>query len=206
MLTRVRQMWPVAAAVAAFAGIGLAGALRPAPGDSGEARAAQARLDALPLALGAWRGSPTEVPAKHLKIAEAQAHLSRSYVRGGQSVSLLVLVGAPGPLGAHTPETCFSGAGYELEGAATALALPGGAGSLWAGTFRPPPSRGSACRVAWGWGDGRTWAAASDPRFEFAGRNLLYKLYVTTAAGPAGPGSGAIEEFLSELLPALPAS
>ena len=199
-------MWPVAAVVVAFAAIGFAGALRPAPGDSAAAQLAQTRLHALPLSLGEWRGAATEIPAKHLQIAEAQAHLSRSYVRprDGARVALLTLVGAPGPLGAHTPETCFAGAGYEREGVAARLDLPGGFGSLWRGHFCPPQSRGSAQEVLWGWGDGATWVAASDPRFEFAGRNLLYKLYVTSAAGPAGSG-GAAEEFLAALLPALAA-
>ena len=198
----------MAAVVAAFAAIGLAGVLRPAPGDSADARAAQARLNAIPLELGAWRGVGTEVPAKHLRIAEAQAHLSRTYTRpvDRAAVSVLVLAGAPGPLGAHTPQTCFSGVGYQSDGAAVEHRLPAGAGSLWLGRFSPPPPGGASCQVAWGWGDGRSWVASNDPRFEFSGRNLLYKLYVSRGVGPAAAAPGAVDEFLEVFLPAFAAA
>ena len=202
----MRSLWPVAVVVVAFAAIGLTGALRPAPGDSADARAARAKLNAIPLQLGAWRGVATEVPAKHLQIAEAQAHLSRTYTRGADRVSVLVLAGAPGPLGAHTPRTCFAGVGYELDGVAAARRLRGGAGSLWVGQFSAPPPRGASCEVAWGWGDGTSWVAAEDPRFEFARRNLLYKLYVSRGIGPPATDSAAIDEFLAAFLPAFAAA
>ena len=202
----MRQLWPVIAVVVAFAAIGLAGVLKPRPGDSAAAHVAQAKLDTLPIVLGDWQGVTTEIRPKHLQIAEAQAHLSRGYTRPRDraQVSLLVLAGAPGPLGAHTPETCFAGAGYQPEGAAAKQDLPGDSGSLWRGRFHAPHGQGTAQDVYWGWSDGTKWIASSDPRFQFVSRNLLYKLYVTCGARPAESGRVA-EEFLTALVPAMTA-
>ena len=201
----MRGLWPVAVVVAVFAGLGLAGALRPSPGDSDAARADQARFDALPMELGGWRGVATAVPEKHLRIAEADAHLSRAYTKGAERVALLILAGAPGPLGAHTPETCFAAAGYEPEGAAVRRPLPNDFGALWAGNFSPPASRGASCRVAWGWGDGRAWAAPDDPRISLGGRNRVYKLYVSRPSGLANGPDPSVCDFLAAFLPAFAA-
>ena len=53
----------------------------------------------------------------HLEIGQIDGYLSRTYTNQGTgaTVSLLIVGGKPGPISVHTPDICFSGAGYELK-------------------------------------------------------------------------------------------
>ena len=204
------KLIPVAALGVVFVAIGVADALRPAAGDSPVARSAQARLDAVPMTVGAWAGESVPVPPKHLRIAEAQAHLSRTYTRGrsGPAVSVLVLYGEPGPLGAHTPESCYAGSGFTQLGPAAVHRLARPDTALWLATFETPGVPPQAVRVAWGWGTGAgPWAAATNPRVELAGAGAVYKLYASRAVRP-GPAADPdpIDDLLGVFLPAFDAA
>ena len=204
----MQKLIPVAALGAVFVALGVADALKPATGTSTAARVAQARLDAVPLTLGSWAGETTTVPAKHLQIAEAQAHLSRTYTRGrsGPAVAVLMLFGDPGPLGAHTPETCYAGAGYRPAAPAAVHALKTPGCEFWLSAFETPAAPPAVLRVLWGWGAGDgQWTASANPRVDLAGP--VYKLYAvrTVGAGPVADPDPA-DELLSLFLPAFDAA
>ncbi len=190
----MRQGLGIAGVVALLGGLGAYNAATGLGGSRVDYAPVQARLDAVPLSLGPFDGTERAIPATQLKIAEARAHLGRVYTeRGtGEAVSVMVLAGEPGPLGAHTPEVCFAGAGYAQLGASEAR--PTACGELWRGRFECPPSAGNAPMEAfWGWSaDGRTWSAASNPRLAFTDASAVLKLYLTRLT-PAGlsPTSGA---------------
>ena len=195
------RYWPVVAIVVVFGGIGLAGALKPSRGHSADAAEAQARLDALPMTLGAWTAATNAIPPKHLQIAEAQAHLSRTYTNPAtrSAVSVMLLYGEPGPLGAHTPETCYVGAGYRQLGAATTRDLAGS--SLWATNFETATPPTVTLSVSWGWGTGADWKASENPRFDFAAHSRIYKLYVSAVLPPGPAGTrGPADDFAAALL------
>src|SRR5216683_1282781 len=73
----------------------------------------------VPLALDDdWLGKDTEpISNQELAIGRIAGYVSRMYTnrRTGASVAVLLVCGRPGPIGVHTPDVCFAGAGYELR-------------------------------------------------------------------------------------------
>jgi hypothetical protein len=145
-----------------------------------------------------------------IRVAEATGYVSRVYAnpKKGVRVTVLMLGGPTGPIGAHTPDVCYAGSGYEMAGRSQkkALSLPGGAGATyWTARFEKKGAFEPPLRVGWMWGTDGDWVAASDPRTEFALRGALYKLYVQYSEAPARPAPGAapdpLEVFLADFLP-----
>lgn len=137
------------------------------------------RFDRLPMQIDGWFGTTTPIDEKQLRIAEAQASLSRIYTKNGQSVAVLVLHGEPGPLGAHTPEVCYGASGHRQLGQPYRTLVPAGDGTLWTTQFESPGTPPSRIEVTWGWGTDGQWNASESPRVEYAGHARIYKLYVS---------------------------
>ena len=201
------RFWPLGLIVIVFGGIGFANVMKAPPGQSNTALDVQSRLDRLPLVIGAWKGTVTSIPEKELKIAEAQANLSRSYVNTTtkQAVSVLILFGEPGPLGAHTPETCYEGAGFRQLGNPTVRSLSNEPAEFWTTKFETGAFPPSTVQVTWGWGTDGVWKASQNPRFDFASQRLIYKLYVNRVIPSASdsndkdPTNDFLIPFLKEL-------
>ena len=180
---------------------------------SGDVRAASAKLAAVPPAFGDWTSAEQPMDEKVLKVAEAAGHVSRSYTnrKNGNAVSVLLLCGPSGPIGAHSPEVCYAGNGFAMSGQPqkkTAVLPGGGVATYWSVTFeKKPPATEQPLRVCWMWGTDGDWQASTNPRTDFALKGALYKLYVTrsdprTPAGaPASTTPDPIQEFLTDFLP-----
>src|SRR5205814_1464998 len=132
--------------------------------------------------------------------------------RTGSVVSLLVACGRPGPVAVHTPEICFPGAGYQPTGEAPRLTLDlprGGAPVEYrAATFKhADEATPEQVRVVWLWNGKGAWSAPDNPRWQFAGLPVLYKVYVTAEFLPrnAETDGDVCRDFLREILPALDA-
>lgn len=177
-------------------------------GPSDDMRAAVARLDGVPMEVGDWVGSDTPLDPKILKVAEATGNVSRRYTnrKNGDSVSVLLLCGPPGPIGAHTPDVCYGGMGYKCVGKPVArqVTFGPGAASFWTARFEKESARDDALRVYWAWGWGGDWEASDEPRTDFATRTALYKLYVVH--DDTRPGRDPAGEFMAEFLPAVKAA
>lgn len=176
---------------------------------SGSVQEAAARLDGVPAEFGDWTGTESPMADKVLRVAEAAGHVSRTYTnrKNGAQVSVLLLCGPTGPIGAHEPQYCYAGSGFEMAGAPQKVALGGADGTVttyWSAVFaKKPPSADVPLRVCWMWGLDGDWRASDNPRSEFALRRALYKLYVTRSEARA-PGAGAadpVHEFLLAFLP-----
>jgi hypothetical protein len=174
-----------------------------------DVRAAAARFGAVPPAFGAWTSEESPIDQKVLDRAEAVGSVSRVYTnrKTGARLSVLLLCGESGPIGAHTPDICYGGLGYRMVGKEqrkTVSLADGSTTTYWSGRFDKSPDEPSL-QVCWAWGTDGTWEAAVDPRTEFALRKTLYKLYVTRGltaderAGKTAPD--AVTEFLTEFLP-----
>jgi hypothetical protein len=173
--------------------------------------AAAARLEETPMKLGDWEGKSVELDARQLAVAEAVGHLARRYVhrRTGDETTVVVLCGRPGPLSVHSPEVCYSGAGFELTGDRETLALPDGegrpAGELFRGRFVKPGTPPEALDVLWAWKTSGVWAASANPRVDYARSAVLYKLYVIRRLSrpeekpPQEPTLDFLRAFLPEL-------
>lgn len=198
------RAWPIVAVVAIFGGIGAANVLKAPPGRSEAGAELQARLDRFPDAIGPWKGSPVPVLEKHLRKAEAQAHLSRLFVheRTRAAVNVLLLAGEPGALGAHDPEVCFAGAGLRPVAAPTAGVVPGTTAELWTGRYETSDGASAEVTVSWGWGVKDVWKAAKNPRLDYSGCQLIFKLYVSRVVSPAERRAGRdpAQELIGPLL------
>jgi hypothetical protein len=179
-------------------------------GQTDDAKAAVARLDAVPRAFGEWTSTENPIEEKILKVAEATGSVSRVYKNSltGNTVSVLILCGPPGPIGAHTPDICYRGLGYEMAGSELrrTLRLPDGqTASYWSTSFVKRTAGDAPLNVCWAWGVDGEWAASAAPRRDFVLRSALYKVYVsrqpTPAERDAKPAADPVEEFLTDFLP-----
>jgi hypothetical protein len=160
--------------------------------------------------VGEWEGRPTDVDGRQLAVAEAAGSLSRVYVnrRTGAEVTVVMLCGRPGPIALHSPEVCYSGAGFSLSGEReTASVTPEGApaAELFKGRFVKAGTAPETLNVFWSWKTDGPWGAPSEPRLAFFRSTVLYKLYVIRRL--AGPEENSAREpcldFLNEFLPEL---
>ena len=150
--------------------------------------------------------------AEVMKAAQIKSYIYRRYndsVNGG-NVSMLLVCGHPGPIAVHTPDICFTGSGYALKADPVkmtepieALPLPA---EFWVGDFqKATASEVQALRVYWSWSSGAGWQAPENPRWHFAGKPILYKLYVTymPRTTPSTEGNNPPIAFLRVMLPAI---
>ena len=174
----------IAAVVALLLGVGAWNALRPGAAESEPPAVAQERLASIPKQLGPWIGADNEINPKAMRIAEAEAYLSRTYRNGNEAFSVMVLYGTPGGLGAHDPQTCYAGTGFEQKGSAAQYSSNAG-GSLWNARFERDRPTNAALDVYWGWGTRGNWQAPDQPRLAFNGESRIYKIYLQRAV-PVG--------------------
>jgi hypothetical protein len=168
------------------------------PTDLGDATA---RLEQLPMTIGAWHGANVEME-KDANTGLA-GMIARRYVHAtnGKTVTILLGCGRSGPVCTHTPDVCYAGNGYEVE-KAKRFHLPsktaGTPPEFWTARFVKERNTGKTLiRIFW------SWHGAENPRLSFAGEKILYKLYVVREmVQPDEPVEGdACVEFMQELLP-----
>jgi hypothetical protein len=151
--------------------------------DGREVRAAVERLHEVPLAVGDWQGREQPTDEGTAAYAGIAAYLRRFYLREAQNqgVLLILMVGPFGPLSVHTPDVCYSGAGYELFGQPVrhTLSVGGRPIELWTARFHKPGSPGTTpLRIFWGWNAGDGWKAPGWPRWTFRMAPVLFKMYL----------------------------
>jgi len=179
-------------------------------GQTEDMKAAVTRLNAVPANFGDWTSTEDPIDEKVLKVAEATGNISRTYSnrKTGNVVSVLILCGPSGPIGAHTPDVCYRGIGYEMAGDQehrTLSLADGRKATYWTAAFQKQATGDNRLRVAWAWGTDGDWVASTSPRSEFVLRSALYKLYVSRPTAPAdrdaNPPVDRIQEFLADFLP-----
>jgi hypothetical protein len=138
-------------------------------------------------------------------------HYSRTFTdpATGEKVLVMLLCGPPARMVVHRPEDCYRAAGYEMaEPPARLKVTPKGGepAEMFAALFGRDEADGpTRMRIFWSWSLGGKWEAPGSPRFRYAGRPALYKLYVirnvTGAACPVAEDPAV--RLLGELLPIL---
>lgn len=186
--------------------VGLYGVFRPGPQPGDEPEVVTAKLNSIPLSIGAWVGADRSVKDSTLRGAEAQAYLYRDYRNETtrEVISVLVLYGEPAALGAHTPQVCYSAVGYNQCGATSKVTLTVGEASakteLWRGQFERGRDR-ETVDVLWGWGANGVWSADENPRFTYASHRMIYKIYVQrVVSNDTGTETSTTPAFPSEFL------
>ncbi len=166
------------------------------------------RVELVPLEIGDWKAETVAGDAEAFEQAGAQAYWTRWYTntRKRQTVLAILMCGRAGRMAVHTPEVCYRGAGFELfdKPVATPLRAQEGAdlGTFNTARFVKASNLSSPLRLYWSWNAGDGWRAPRSPRWEFRGRQFLYKLYVSHDQAP-GNDQDAAAELLQQLLPEL---
>lgn len=179
---------------------------------SNELQDAVARLPRLSMSVGDWQGSELPFEPNELKRSGIAAGLMRSYQdrKTGATVSMLLVCGRPGPIAVHTPDICYRGAGYELAAEPTRddtrCGLPDHPASFWVADFHKQDTVvPETLKIHWAWSDREGWKAPQNPRLSFAGKAVLYKLYIvrkTRSADDRFEVDPSVA-FLHQLLPEL---
>jgi hypothetical protein len=199
---------PVALVLLVLLGVAAYGLLRPAAEAGRDPTEVQRRLDAVPRSFDGWVcGADTPLDDRTVNVGRFQAYLNRSYTHAarGAAVSVMVLYGEPGDVGAHDPKVCYAGSGWELsENPCRGRVPEPDTGEtppkeVWSARFR---KRAELLHVYWGWTANGDWVAADNPRFEFARHQRIFKLYAqrVLAVDPPPPASDPLQEFLPKFL------
>lgn len=166
------------------------------------------RVPTVPLNANGWIGEAQETNSAEYAQAGARGYWARVYKKGDQSFLAILMVGRAGRMAVHTPEICYRGAGFDLQGKPSSYTSRSADGSelgaFWSATF-VKPSAHQELQLLWSWSDGGLWDAPQSPRFKFAGHPALYKLYISQDVSGQATDVAARqrEEFLRAFLPVL---
>jgi Protein of unknown function (DUF3485) len=180
----------------------------------GTPRGANRAADSLPQVslsgAGNWRvRHETPLSDDALKILQCPAHIGRVYEhqQTGDLVTLMVIIGPPGPVSVHTPDICYVGRDYAVDGDRRKVSIKNAESADH--TFWDLPLKnnvdGVPLRVLYGWSTGTQWEAATYPRIGYGGFSHLYKLQMSVITSPASKATGfdPAENFLESFLPQL---
>lgn len=165
---------------------------------------AVARVAEVPKVVGDWRAQDEATDDRAFEQAGAKAYWARHYInqKTKDSVLVILMCGRAGKMAVHTPEVCYSGAGYELHEQPTACPITSDA-QFWTAKFTKKTSH---LRLYWAWNAGGDWEASSGPRWQYRGEPFLYKLYVSrdiSEQASVAPQADATAEFLRGFVPVL---
>jgi hypothetical protein len=164
-----------------------------------------------PSDVGNWRVR-REVPLAPdaAQMLQSPAHIVRVYEhqQTGDSITVMVLLGPPGPIAVHTPEICYSSRDYTVDGERRVYSVKGASGgehTLWDLALKANNLEGQSLRVLYGWSSGTHWEAARYARFAYGGLPHLYKLQLaipTSSISKSGDFDPA-QDFLANFIPQL---
>ena len=165
--------------------------------DSTQLNEAAARVALVPNVIGPWQGQDDPPDEAAFAQTGAKGYWVRTYVheKTRASVQVILMCGRPGKMGVHTPEVCYSGAGYTIDGQPAAINVQN-ASEFWSAKFTKKTGQ---LRLAWAWNARGEWEASSSPRWHFRGEPFLYKLYVSCDV--SGTQADVTTEFLRAFLP-----
>jgi hypothetical protein len=175
------RILPILATIAVLIGCGIVHGLwtdrwtRPA-----EPEAITSRFERLPTAVGDWQGN--DLPVSPRELQGLSGYLVRRYVhqQTGEAVTVALMSGRPRVVAIHTPDACYGASGFDvsLPTRHTPADLPEPAEFWTTDMVRTRAAEQTQLRIFYAWNAAGTWAASDNPRFTFAGRPLLYKLYL----------------------------
>jgi hypothetical protein len=151
------------------------------------------RFANVPMKVGSWVGTDTEVKEETLNTAGAVSHVSRTYVNSdtGQRADLWLIVGHSRDINRHTPDICYPSQGFAQDGTTqkqSVDAVDGTKAVFNTARFRqesPLGQGGPLVRVFWGWNanqpDEKDWIAPESQRRHFGNNTALYKMYFTSS-------------------------
>ena len=176
-------------------------------GNPADLEQAGTRVASLPSQCGEWVVDQTlELDESSVRLLECAGYANRVYrqQQTGDTVRVIVLVGPPGPISAHTPEICYSSKSHEIlvpRQERVVETTSGQQATLWMLSLASRDVSATRSVVYYAWNGGQGWQAAQSPRWDYAGQPMLYKIQLSSAAPAAGDSSDACARFLQDFLP-----
>ena len=170
---------------------------------------AVALVPTVPTSVGDWTGTKEKVNPEAYAQTGARGYWMRRYKHKetGQQVTVILMCGQSGKMSVHTPNICYQGAGFLMQGDAMRFKpIADGTDEVWTADFYKENASGDQkLRIFWTWNADGGWQAPSNPRFDFRGQHALYKLYVVRdiTYAPAAPETDPAVELMRLLLPQL---
>jgi hypothetical protein len=198
-------------AVATMASGAAAGRLRNRWGKPDEAAGAADRIAALPEHFGDWDLQESRAVGPSVAaMLQCYGALDRTYRHraSGQSVSMFLSAGPPGPSVVHTPAVCYTSANYVVINEPRPMRVRKGrhaAADFWEVQLQKEDLQGAAVRVVYAWNAGAGWLAPEHPRFAFGGKPVVYRLQIasTVNANAESESADLCRTFLQDSLPIL---
>ena len=161
------------------------------PYDSALLEAFTARLNEVPLEFGDWKGEEKEYDKEQFKRSKCRGCVSRLYTnkRNGDKISVYLVSATARHATIHTPDWCYRGAGYDMQGDPYNYDVDCGEEvptAEFATTTFKKQSRDRQpehLRILWTFAYDRSWMGPTFAKFHFAGKPALYKLYLITPIG-----------------------
>jgi hypothetical protein len=172
--------------------------------------AASARLDSLPLHVGAWDGHvvPMDQDAAWQDVVGHNVTVRYVNRLNGQGVIVYLACGRTSMMELHTPLECYASRGYQLLGTELSCHPDGAADGTEFCVANFSKSQGSIpdhLRVFWSWSAGQRWLVTNSLGRTFRQQPFLYKLYVIRhMISPDEPlEHDPANQFMKEFLPVL---
>jgi hypothetical protein len=183
---------------------------------SRELEEAAGRLARVPRTVGTWQADDQDEPVgeREVRVGSLRGHVRRRYTdtKTGETVTVLVVCGRPGPISAHSPHVCFRGAGYDPVGKRTVKRVEVEGRStpaeFWSERYaKTEAAFAEPFHVYYAWNSGTGWRASGNPRIDFVAARALYKLYVvreiTRKEDEDKDAKDPALDFLSQYVPVL---
>ncbi len=171
----------------------------------GEAVAeAAANLDRVPRSVGDWQAEPLDGDQGSVPGVAGQLDLRYVNRKTGDSVSIALVCGRPGPVCIHTPDVCYERSGHKVgKISIQEMKFDKATAHLFtADAMMDQAAEQKKLRLFWCWFDGSRWEVAENPRASFASRKALFKFYVVREVTSEIPlDQDPCLDFLRQFLP-----
>jgi uncharacterized protein DUF3485 len=151
-------------------------------GPSPNLQAAADHLQTFPKQLGDWNFlEELSMEESTVDMLECAGYVLRRYQNQttGDTVTITIIVGPPGPIAVHTPEICYSSRAYSIKDKRKIISFDNGTSephTFWQTAFRSTRIATNIQHVYYAWSTGDTWQASKRPRYQFGGLPMLYKI------------------------------
>lgn len=169
-------------------------------------------LEQIPMTLGTWVGTPTEMDPQIVKGTGSTDHITRRYVDGrtGVILDVIVLYGPTSDVFIHSPEVCYPRASFASAGESMArsVACPGGAVPFRSLAYtKGEGAQTDRQEIYYSWRYNGRWSTSVSSPKESARIPGMYKVQIARRISPRESRalSNPCESFLEQLLPDLEA-
>ncbi len=200
----------LAVVVALTVGVGLVhGKYSNRWGKPADMAGAAERVRSLPELIGDWEmRDSSDFSENVVKQLQCEGYVNRIYVhrKTGDTVSVAVLVGPPGPISVHTPEVCYPSMNLEViqKAETQKVELEGQANEFSSVLFRSRGLEAEKLRVWYSWASHGRWQVPKlSPRMAFSGSPMLFKVQVASRVEGAGGKEDAdpCQVFINDFVP-----